>query len=279
MKFKKIYIEITNICNRNCKFCIKSNRKKEEMSIEKFSKVLDEVKKYTNYIYLHIKGEPLLHSKFPNIIEICDLKNMHVNITTNGLLIEQNIDIIKKSKSIRQINVSLHSYNKEDDFLKLFNTIDNLNKETNIYFVYRYWLMNSQMDMKNNQAFNNLIKYYDFNPDIVNKIYSEPNIKINETLYINKDKEFIWPSLSNHIYCDKGTCYGLKTHIGILSDGTVVPCCLDGDANINLGNIFETSLEDILNSEKTTNIINGFKQNKKVEELCRHCDFNVTVRK
>lgn len=279
MKFKKIYIEITNICNRNCKFCIKSNRKKEEMNIEKFSRVLDEVKKYTDYIYLHIKGEPLLHSKFSDIIRICDSKKMHVNITTNGLLIEQNADVIKKSKSIRQINVSLHSYNKEDDFLKLFNIISDLNKETNIYIVYRYWLMNNQMDLKSNYAINKLIKYYSFSPDIVNKIYNESNIKINETLYINKDEEFIWPSISNDIYCDKGTCYGLKTHIGILSDGTVVPCCLDGEGNINLGNIFETPLEDILNSEKTAKIINSFKQNKKVEELCKHCNFNITIRK
>src|SRR5574344_1541320 len=107
MRFKKVYIEITNICNRNCTFCIKSKRNKREMQIEEFSNIIDEVKKYTDYIYLHVKGEPLLHSKFKEIIDVCDLKHMQVNITTNGTLISKKLDIIKNSKSIRQINISL----------------------------------------------------------------------------------------------------------------------------------------------------------------------------
>lgn len=273
MRFKKVYIEITNICNRNCTFCIKSKRNKREMQIEEFSNIIDEVKKYTDYIYLHVKGEPLLHSKFKEIIDVCDLKHMQVNITTNGTLISKKLDIIKNSKSIRQINISLHSYKQEDDYDSLFESIDDLNKSTDIYIVYRYWTINSKTDLKKDYSINRLINHYHFNEDMIRKIYNEDNIKVNETLYINKDEEFIWPSLSNSYYFEKGSCYGLKTHIGILSDGTVVPCCLDGEGIISLGNIFETSLKQILNKNRTLDIIAGFKQNKKVEELCKHCHF------
>lgn len=63
MKFKKIYVEITNICNLNCSFCSKDNLKKKEMSLQEFDKVLSKIRQYTDTIYLHVKGEPLLHSK------------------------------------------------------------------------------------------------------------------------------------------------------------------------------------------------------------------------
>lgn len=273
MKLKKIYIEITNICNKNCTFCIKSKREKREMKLEEFSQIIDEVKEYTDYIYLHVKGEPLLHSQFKEIIDMCDLKNIKVNITTNGTLLSKRKDIIKNSRSIRQINISLHSYEENNDYNSLFNAVDELNKSTNIYLVYRYWTINSKTDLKKKYSMNELINHYQFNSNIIDKIYNENNIKVNETLYINKDEEFIWPSLNNCYYCEKGSCYGLKTHIGILSDGTVVPCCLDGDGIISLGNIFKTPLKEILAKEKAINIIEGFKQNRKIEELCKHCNF------
>ena len=98
------------------------------------------------------------------------------------------------------------------------------------------------------------------------------NIKLGNNLYLNKDYEFIWPSFNNSLDND-GFCYGLKTHIGILSDGTVVPCCLDSEGIVNLGNIFLEDLETILTKERTKKIINGFKNNKRIESLCRHCSF------
>ena len=115
MRFKKIYIEITNICNKNCSFCSKSSRKKEEMSPTDFEFIIKQVKKFTNYIYLHVKGEPLLHSEFERIIQICDENNMQVNLTTNGTLISKQQEVIANSKCIRQINISIHSIKEKDE--------------------------------------------------------------------------------------------------------------------------------------------------------------------
>ena len=273
MQFKKIYVEITNICNKNCSFCIKSNRLKREMTLDEFKLVLTRIKPFTNYIYLHIKGEPLIHSKFKEIIELCDQENIFVNITTNGTYLNKYKEVISKSSSIRQINISLHSYSNMDELDSLFDTVNYLNNKTNIYLVYRYWTMKENDNILDNASVSKLIKYYKFEDKVLDEIKETPNIKINKYLYINKDKEFIWPSLENNIYEEKGTCYGLKTHIGILSDGTVVPCCLDGEGTINLGNIFKENLEDILNAKRTKEIVENFKQNKKIEELCRHCSF------
>lgn len=149
------------------------------------------------------------------------------------------------------------------NIIQCIDNIRKINKKT--YFVYRYWTLN-----ETNKNYISLKK-------IIKKIYNielnnEMNIKLGNNLYLNKDYEFIWPSFNNSLDND-GFCYGLKTHIGILSDGTVVPCCLDSEGIVNLGNIFLEDLETILTKERTKKIINGFKNNKRIESLCRHCSF------
>ena len=99
------------------------------------------------------------------------------------------------------------------------------------------------------------------------------NITLDKNVYLNFSKEFIWPDLNNNYYSTNGKCYALKDHLGILSDGTIVPCCLDSKGIINLGNIYKDNLEDVINSKRYQNMFNEFKNNKKKEELCRHCKF------
>ena len=266
MKFKKIYIEITNICNKNCSFCSKTNRKKREMSIDEFETVLKRINNYTDYIYLHIKGEPLTHSSFEEIVKLCKKYNKKINLTTNGVLISKYPSLFYDEENFRQVNISFHSYDNENDMGNIIQCIDNIrkiNKKT--YFVYRYWTLNETN--KNYISLKKIIKKI-YNIELNNKM----NIKLGNNLYLNKDYEFIWPSLNNSLDND-GFCYGLKTHIGILSDGTVVPCCLDSEGIVNLGNIFLEDLETILTKERTKKIINGFKNNKRIESLCRHCSF------
>ena len=109
-RFSKIYVEITNFCNLQCSFCSKDNLLKKEMTLDEFQIVIDKIKDYTDNIYLHVKGEPLLHSKLDNILTICDNNDLKVSITTNGTLLSNKKDILLKH-DIKQINVSLHSEN------------------------------------------------------------------------------------------------------------------------------------------------------------------------
>lgn len=273
MKFKKIYIEITNFCNKNCSFCSKTNRNLKEMSLEDFYNVINEVKKYTDYIYLHVKGEPLLHSKFDEILNICDLNNIKVNITTNGSLIKKREEILKKHNCIRQMNISIHSITNKEEVNDILTSLISIRKDNNFYVVYRYWTLPFNYKISDNMIMKEIIKYYKFDNNMINKINGEDNIKIDKYTYINKASEFVWPSLQNDYYNEEGYCLGLKSHIAILSDGTVVPCCLDGEGIIKLGNIFEKSLDEILSCKYTIDIINGFKNNKKICELCKHCSF------
>ena len=249
MKFKKIYIEITNDCNLNCYFCIHNKREVKYMSMDEFKIVLDKIKGYTKYIYLHVMGEPLMHPFINEFIDYAS-KDFFVNITTNGYMLEKVVN----NKNIRQINISLHSGVNID---KVFECVDILRKNTIIN--YRIWVKNDGLIDKLKSKYNADIR---------------DGVKLCDNVYVSMKEEFIWPDLNNNINNSYGVGYGLKTHLGILVDGTVVPCCLDSKGDINLGNIFSSNLSDIRKSFKYQCIENGFKNNKRIEELCKHCGFN-----
>ncbi|MBQ7031200.1 MAG: SPASM domain-containing protein [Bacilli bacterium] len=260
--YKKVYLEITNNCNLNCSFCIKNNRDKKFITMDEYKIVLDKLKDYTKYLYFHVSGEPLLH---PNINDLINLasSNFQINITTNGYLIKR----IKDNHNIRQINISLHSFSNKynitlESYMEdIFDVIDSLKKDT--YFSLRFWV-NNEFNSKIIEMINDR---YNVNLEL------QTGFKITDNVFVSVNKEFIWPDLNNDYYNEDGTCYALKDHIGILVNGDVVPCCLDANGVIKLGNIYEDDLNEIINGDRYKKMLEGFKNNKKCEELCKKCNF------
>jgi len=259
--FKKIYVEITNNCNLNCEFCAHNSRKKMFLSEDNFKILLSKLNGYTKYLYFHLMGEPLLHPNINKFINMAS-KSFNINITTNGYFINR----IKDNKNIHQINVSLHSFDDKknisiDDYLNnIFDSVDML-RDIDTIINFRMWT-------------DNIYKDY-----ILRKIEERYNIKIigntkiDDKFYFEYETEFIWPDLNNNYYAEEGSCQGLRTHIGILVDGSVVPCCLDYDGKLSLGNIYKDDLDEILNNQEYVAMKEGFKNNKKIMELCKHCNF------
>lgn len=271
-KFKKIYIEITNVCNLNCSFCLNNKREKKFMSVSDFSHIIKEIKPYTDYVYLHVKGEPLLNPNLDLFLDICDSNKIKVNITTNGTLLKKNYEVLRKHKCLRQLNVSLHSENDNEDYLDdVFSVCKNLSDS--VYISYRLWTLNDLvLDKTSTEVVEEIISSYKLSTDIVEKVYRDKQIKICENTYINKDNLFEWPNIKNKRESN-GYCHGTIDHVGILVDGTVIPCCLDGEGIVNLGNILSTSFGDILSSERFMLISDSFKNNLCSEELCKKCRF------
>lgn len=256
--FNRIYIEITNICNLNCDFCPTTSRVKKSMSVSDFEEIILKIKDYTNHIYLHVKGEPLMHPNLDSILKIANKYNLNVNITTNARLLNDKLDIINSNK-IRQLNISLHSYNNINDVKKLLDTVDKIDSS---YISLRLW-----NNKDNNEILNLLEDHYNIKINMTGNRF-----KLNNKVFLNKESLFTWPDINNEILNEYGTCKA-KRQLAILVDGTIVPCCLDNDGVIKLGNIFENSIEDVLNSDRYKNMINGFNNNKLVEELCKKCGY------
>ena len=264
VKFKRIYIEITNVCNLNCSFCSNSNKVKREMTPEEFKEVLSKINNYTDYIYLHVKGEPLTHHNLDKILDITKEYNKKVCITTNGVFLKDKLPILKKYDNIYQINISLHSENNKKNYLE--DIISSVN-ELSPYISYRFWTLdNNKMDNKTKEYIKILKKVY-------NKEEIYDGIKLKDKVYLSLDNKFTWPSINNNYYNERGTCLGAKTQLAILSDGTVSICCLDSEGVSNLGNIYLSTMEDILASDKYQNILKGFNDNKVYLDICKHCSY------
>lgn len=277
-RFLKIYIEITNICNLKCSFCSISKREHKYMSVEEFEEICKKIHEYTNIIALHVKGEPLLSPNLEKILIICEKYNLKANITTNATLIDKKIDNILKSKAIRQINFSLHSAEQngidQKEYLeKVLKSADEIHNKTNIIISYRLWnLENLEKNSINSNILMMIGEHYNI-LDILEKAKKKDYLECDKNIFLNQDLEFEWPDINRDKISETGKCYGLRNQIAILANGDVVPCCLDSEANILLGNIFKNSLEEILNSDRSQNIINGFQKGQLIENLCQRCGY------
>ena len=278
MKFKKIYIEITNSCNFDCSFCFKTARASRFMSVDEFRLVVEKVRPFTNYIYLHVLGEPLLHPHLDEILSIAEAAGLNINITTNGGLLEKKKEILL-THSIRQINISLHDAEENIAALKWPEYLNSvLDFATEIapktYVCLRLWnTSNVESAYFNTLCSEQIAKQFELTIQLLNEKTSGNGVKLADHIFLQRAPRFEWPDENNPQTQTQKNCYALRDHIAILANGQVVPCCLDADANMKLGNIFTQDLTDILATDKAKDIKKGFEQRKIVEPLCATCGF------
>jgi len=288
-KFKKIYIEITNVCNLKCSFCPETKRPASFMTVKAFDEILEQVKPFTDYIYFHVKGEPFLHPELGQLLDLCFEKRFMVNITTNGTLIKEVTDTIRGKPALRQINFSLHSFEgkqtdeRKDEYLNnIFSFIHVAAEKTDVITSLRLWNLDRSRELtslQNLEILKKIEREFQLPYPLDGEINTVKGIKLAEHVFLNQDYKFEWPALDQEEDFTKGFCYALKTQIGILADGTVVPCCLDGEGILGLGNLCKEPLSDILEGERAKNIRQGFAKKEVVEELCRKCGFRKSFNK
>ena len=276
-RFKRIYIEIGNICNKECAFCPKTNRKLEQMSVENFNKVLDKIDGYTNHIYLHVMGEPLIHKDLDKLLDSSKKHNLNVHITTNGTNLAGNYELLRHN-SIRKISISIHSFEANKMTTSLTEYLDtvidfakSLGKDKIINL--RLWNIT---DKKHSKLNDEIIKYICDSFSFTESIDTSNTLgyKLQDYIFLEFANHFEWPDESGKYYGDTGFCLGLKDQVAILVNGDVVPCCLDNNGTIKLGNIFESDFKSIITSTRALNILEGFQQRKRVENLCKHCEYS-----
>ena len=269
--YNKVYIEITNICNMNCSFCHGHKRPPKRMTKDEFLLILEKLKDHTKFIYYHLMGEPLTHPELPEFIKLAGEKGYKSIITTNGTLLEKRGEELL-SAGVHKINVSLHSFENgtEESHAKYIREISEFSKkaaEKGIIVNFRLW--NKGFDGGKNENTLSLLK------ENIPGEWSETRsgCKLRDKVFLEWGDRFEWPDSEAELKTGNFRCYGLKDQFGILSDGTVVPCCLDSDGTINLGNIFNEDIESILCSKRANDIVEGFKCGKASEELCRRCGY------
>ena len=269
--YNKVYVEITNICNMNCSFCHGHSRAPRRMRTEEFAFILEKLTEQTKYIYYHLMGEPLTHPQLPEFIRMAGESGYKSIITTNGTLLHKRQEELLAA-GVHKVNISLHSFEDgaEEDFDRYVRNIAafaNRAAEAGTIVVFRLW--NKGFDGGRNDLALHLLK------ENIPGVWAQNSrgIKARDKIFIEFGERFEWPDSNAEIQGTSFSCYGLKDQFGILVDGTVVPCCLDSDGVIALGNIFEEDIGAILSSKRAEDMRAGFRCGKATEDLCRRCGY------
>lgn len=272
-RFHHIYLEITNICNLSCPFCSIDNREKKFIDLEEFKRIALMCKEYTNCLYLHIKGEPLMHPNFKEILDYLESIEMTIKITTNGDFLSKYQTEILRHNNILRMNISLQSLvTKELEEVKnyldtLVVFLDEISKSGKMSVSLRLW-----NDKKNKQVleYNTYIKKY------LKEYYGREFIDskaIIPHVYVSIEDEFSWPTTNGLDNLEKTKCLGGTTHIGILVNGEVVLCCLDSMGKTSFGFLNDKNLHDIVESDEFNKIVNNLKNGKCDYEICQKCTY------
>ena len=269
--YNKVYVEITNICNMRCSFCHGHRRAPRQMSAEEFSCVLDKLTAHTKYIYYHLMGEPLLHPQLPGFIRMAGERGYKSIITTNGTLLPNRQEELL-SAGLHKVNISLHSFENGTDeahirYVRGIADFAVRAAAAGTIVTFRLW--NEGFDDGKNDFALNILRQYIPGDWVENS----RGLRIRDKIFIELGERFEWPDSNADIKGTRFYCYGLKDQFGILADGTVVPCCLDSDGVIALGNVFEEDLSAILHSDRAEKLREGFRCGKASEDLCRRCGY------
>lgn len=282
MRLRKIYIEISNICNLDCEFCHGTHRKPETMSPANFETIASQSAPLTEQVHLHVTGEPLLHPEFRRIIEICAEHNLPVEITTNGTLMRSDNAESLFDSIVRQVNISMHSLS-EKDTARLREIFDFTGKafirHPDLYINYRLWNLDTSKESlesaKNKWFLKKVEKEFGISIPAGGHSSGRKSRKLLNRLYLHLDTCFEWPEIKQgNPIRTKGKCHAMTSQIAILVDGTVVPCCLDKEGVMALGNCLSEPLESIIASPRADKILKGFEKGVLAEELCQHCTYS-----
>lgn len=280
-KIARIYIEITNVCNLSCSFCIGNIRAPRFMSVDEFSRIIAQAKPYTKHLYLHVLGEPLVHPQLEELLAVAHRFGMCVNITTNGTLLAKAQKVLLGAPALRKVSISLHSMEPDspycrEEYLRGVASFVQAATDMGIFCELRMWNLGAE-HADQEAIFASLCGFLGLDPAAQEaaraKICEIGNTTLAPRLFLGKAARFTWPSMTAPPTEQPIFCYGLRKQVAVLSDGTVVPCCLDSRGDIALGNIFETPLDQILSGERAQALYRGFSQRQPSEELCRRCGY------
>ena len=273
--FNKAYLEITNICNLSCSFCKGTNREKCFISEENFTLAAKNLRKVTSYIYFHILGEPTLHPKLERFLEICYKLDFKVIITTNGTLLSKVGDMLLSSPALHKVNISLHALEANeslsfDEYLDICSGFAQKMSKAGKICVLRLWNGDSdgkyQSGKLNEGIMSRLEKSFE------RSLWKEntKGFRLSGKLFLEFAERFEWRESTDD---DSVRCYGLRDQIGVLCDGRIVPCCIDCDGAITLGNVFTDDIIDVINSPLAKEMAEGFRNGKAVHPYCKKCGF------
>ena len=271
-RFRKVYLEISNLCNLRCAFCPGTRRRPHRMNREEFCILLEKLRPFTDYLYFHLMGEPLCHPLLEDFLHLAGQSGFKVILTTNGTLLQKQQSVLLSAPALHKINISLHAFEANDlsiPFESYLSQCFDFGKaaEGRLVVCYRLWNQGGQ-DSENARILKAMEDHFP-----TPWVPERRGTRIGQRIYLEYGDKFDWPDLAAPDTGDDVFCYGLRDQLGVLCDGTVVPCCLDHEGDLALGNLLQQDLQEILDTPQAQAIYHGFASRKAVTDLCRRCGY------
>ena len=277
MRFKKVYLEITNVCNRDCAFCPGTRREPRFLEEADFLRLIEKLRPWTDYLYFHLMGEPLLHPSLGRFLALAGERGFRVILTTNGTLLKQAGPILLAAPALHKLNLSLHSFEANggedlDDYVNQCAVFGARAAARGVIVNFRLWNGDSAARTGWNAENARIL-------DLLGSTFPRPwapsrtGERLADRVFLDRAEIFDWPDSAAETGNAAHGCYGLRDQLGVLADGTVVPCCLDHEGDLALGNLLTEELADILEKPRTRAILEGFRRGEAVEELCKRCGY------
>jgi radical SAM protein with 4Fe4S-binding SPASM domain len=255
------------------------------MDRETFERILSRLQGHCRLLHLHVLGEPLLHPELGGFLDRCNAFGLQVNLITNGTLLQRRAEAILGRPALRQLSISLHSLPPslgEDGLDAYFDNLAGFfrlaHADREFHLRLRLWNRDAEADHAHRQ---NVLRRIEallaLSDPLEGALEGKTYLQLAENISLHCAPSFEWPDRRNPDYGQRGGCLGLRNQIAVLVDGTVVPCCLDRDGVMSLGNLNTHALAELLQSERACRIRTGFAQGRAVEELCRHCSFRLRL--
>ena len=281
--YSRAYLEITNICNRSCVFCPKTARAPRTMTPEEFRLLAGKIRPFTDYLYLHVMGEPLLHPQLDTLLTIADELGFRVVLTTNGTLLPQQRDILLRAHALHKVHISLHAFeaNQQGDFSSYVRGCADFARaasEAGIIVNLRLWNLDGAQTTGLHEKNDEILA-------LLRRCFPSPwadttwGQRLDARVFLEYGERFDWPDSAAPARGTRGFCHALRRQFAVLCDGTVVPCCLDHEGDMALGNLFTQELGEILASPAASAIRDGFTARTRVHPLCRTCGYAARVDK
>jgi len=219
-------------------------------------------------------------------------KGFKTVLTSNGTLLHRCLPLLDALPHKIQLSLHSHESNARGELASYMQEVMNFSMqaaEKGTCMVLRLWNQGGR-DLENEEVMR-LIEQY------VPKPWKErpDGFRLADHLYLEFDRKFEWPTageeseknlkdeLEKESEDESGEespkkekkqlfCKALIKQIGVQSDGSLVPCCLDHDGDVVLGNLLHQSLEEILASPRAQALIDGFKHHTASEKLCQNCE-------
>ena len=270
---KRAYVEITNVCNLSCSFCAGTRRPPRFMSAAEFARIAARLRGEVEYLYLHVMGEPLLHPQLHELLRIGGELGFRLCVTTNGTLLDRAGETLLGAAALHKVSVSVHSFegNGGGDMLPYLESVWAFARQAaarGVIVALRLW-NGGGAETRNGEVLT-FLREKTGTAQWEEK--RRGSFQLGERLYLEQAEKFDWPDLGAP---ESGAefCLGLRQQVAVLVDGTVVPCCLDHEGDIALGNLLHEELGAILQSPRARALYDGFSARQPSEELCRRCGY------